>query len=165
MMFLSWRKAQRIGSLAPGKDAIVEGSAAASKGDIAAPGSGTRCVILESLGESFEIGPRGRGRRMWVPKSLDKRSAGFFVDDGTGKVWIPSDTEGVELIKGRQEVAVAGKKGYQRYLTSMICAGDTVRVAGSVDQPKKSEPADCLVIRPDKKGRVRVILRQQAKAD
>ncbi|MCP4677999.1 MAG: hypothetical protein GY854_21285 [Deltaproteobacteria bacterium] len=155
MMFLGFKKKTRVSELKAGVEAIVEGEVV-SRNVLTISGSGTRCVYYDKMNESFEVGARGRGRRMWVPKNLERRCAGFFIEDGESKVWVTNDTDGLEVAGGHQEGGVVGKKGRTRYTAQYIQGGDRVRIKGLVCEPKGADPADGLVLRPNRKGILKI---------
>lgn len=158
-MFLSLKKRTKIAELAEGEERVVEGIANARK-ELTVPGTKIKCVWYYLLSEAFEHGPRGRGRRMWVPKNLQVSSDGFFVEDDTGQVWIDAGAKGAEVSGGVEESGMIGKKGRQRYLARVIRAGDRIRVRGAVARPKGAEPGDNLVLRPDRKGKLEILFRR-----
>jgi hypothetical protein len=154
-MFSIFFKKTPISKLEEGKGALIEGEVVARE-ELSLSGSGTKCVYYDKMNESFEHGQRGRGRRMWVPTNMEKRSAGFFVKDESGRVWVVGDTDALDVQGGKRESGTIGKGNRKRYLAQMVQNGDKVRVKGLVSKPKGSEPADSLVIRPGAKGRLTV---------
>ncbi len=157
-MFFGFKKKTRTSELEAGAEAVVEGEVVA-RSELTISGSGTRCVYYDKMNESFEVGARGKGRKMWVPKNLERRCAGFFVDDGDGVVWVTSDTDGIEVVGGHQEGGTVGKKGRTRYTAQYIQGGDRVRIKGLVSRPKGADPADGLVLKPNKKGILKIKVR------
>ena len=160
-MFLSLRKRTPIAELAEGDERVVEGTVVAER-ELTLPNSKLKCVWYYQLSESLEVGARGRGRRMWVPKNLQVKSEGFYIEDETGRVWIDAGHEGAEVTGGVEEAGQIGKKGRQRWLARLIRAGEVVRARGLVAKPKGAEPGDVLVIRPGRKGRLEILFRRQA---
>ncbi|MCP4600928.1 MAG: hypothetical protein GY847_10435 [Proteobacteria bacterium] len=150
-MFRWFKSKTQVSDLLEGAEVAVEGRVV-SRNELTLSGSKTRCVYYDKLNESFEVGARGRGRKMWVPKNLERRCAGFFVDDGSGQVWVTSDTEGLRVDGGKQESGAIGKKGSQRYSAQIIQNGDLVRIKALVSQPRGADPAHGFVLRPTKKG-------------
>ena len=158
-MFLGLRRATKIADLAEGEERIVDGRVVGRR-ELTVPGTKLKCVWFYQLSESFEVGARGRGRKMWVPKNAQQKSEGFFVDDGTGQVWIAANEEGTEVSGGVEEAGMLGKKGKSRYIARMIRGGDTVRVRGLVCKAKGAEPGDSLVLRPGKKGKLEILFKK-----
>ncbi len=154
-MFSLFRKKTPTSELQVGAEVVVEGEVVAQN-ELSLSGTGTKCVYYEKLNESFEVGARGRGRKMWVPKNLERRCAGFYLDDGSGRVWVRNDTDGVEVVGGKQESGVVGKKGRTRFTAQLVQNGDRVRLQGAVDEPKGADPAGGLVIKPNKKGFLKI---------
>ncbi len=153
-MFSLFRKKSRICDLEVGAEVTVEGRVSVPE-PITVPGGGIRCACFFVLNEAWQHGARGRGRKMWVPVGAQVKCGGFFLDDGTGRVWIAA-CEGAELdlVGGAEQSGELGKKGKGRYLARLVGDGALVRVRGEVARPKASEPGDGLVIRPGGKRRV-----------
>lgn len=147
-MFSLFRRKTRISELAPGAEVTVEGRVSVPE-PIAVPGAGLRCACFFVLNEAWQQGARGRGRKMWVPTGAQNRCGGFFVDDGSGRVWIaPCEGAALDLAGGAEHAGALGKKGTGRYLARVVGEGATVRVRGEVSRPKASEPGEGLVLRP-----------------
>ncbi len=159
-MFLRLRRKTPITNIEIGVEAVVEGTVIA-RNELTLRGSETRCVYFDRLTESFEVGPRGRGRKMWVPKNMERKCSGFFVSDGKAQVWVTSNVDGLQVSGGKQEAGMIGKKGRQRYQAQFIQAGDTIRVRGLVTKPKGADPHDGFVLRADKKGRLGILVRSK----
>jgi len=158
-MFLSLKKRTPIADLAEGEERVIEGKVAAKR-DLTVPGTKLKCVWYYVLSESFEVGARGRGRRMWVPKNLQVKSDGFFIEDESGSVWVDAGCEGAEVSGGYEESGPIGKKGRQRYLARVIRVGDVVRVKGAASRSTGAEPGDTLVMRPGRKGKLEILYRR-----
>jgi hypothetical protein len=158
-MFLSWRKKTKISEIKEGQDAVVQGRVVAVR-EISATGSGTKCVYFSAMLELFTTGTRGRGRKMWIPQSAEERCSGFFVDDGSAKIWVTEQANALQVQGGAEETGSIGKKGNQRFFVRTIRSGDTVRIRGIASKPKGSEPAKTFVLRPGKKGRLEVLVRK-----
>jgi len=156
-----FRRRTRVADLEVGREQVVRGRVVAGK-EMSAPGSGTKCAFCETLLESFEVGARGRGRRMWLPKGMERRCDGFFVDDGSGRVWVRGDVGAIALRGGAQESGLMGKKGRQRYTGRLIRSGDVVEVRGVVSRPKGGEPGEALALAPGRKGRLDIWFRRAA---
>ena len=157
-MFLRFKKKTPISRLSEGVEAVVKGQVV-GENKLTLSGSQTRCVYYDKISESFEHGPRGRGRRMWVPKNMEMRCSGFFIEDASGRVWVDGNTEGFDVQGGIQESGTLGKGHRKRYMAQMIRSGDKVIIGGLVSKPKASEPADLLVLRPNAKGLLKIIVR------
>jgi hypothetical protein len=153
-MFSLFTRKTRVGDLQAGAEATVEGRVSVPE-PIAVPGAGLRCACFFVLNEAWQQGARGRGRKMWVPTGAQNKCGGFFLDDGTGRVWIAA-CEGAEfdLAGGEERSGELGKKGAGRYSARIVADGARVRVHGAVSRPKGAEPAAGLVIRPGGKRRV-----------
>jgi len=158
-MFLSLRKRTPIADLVEGEERVAEGVVVAER-ELNLPNTKLKCVWYYQLLESLEVGARGRGRKMWVPKNLQVNSNGFYLEDESGRVWIDAGNEGAEVTGGVEEAGPIGKKGRQRFLARMIRAGDVVRVKGLVAKPRGAEPGDVQVMRPGRKGRLEVLFRK-----
>ena len=158
-MFLKLKRRTDVGNLAQGDDRVVEGKVVAAR-EMTVPGTSTKCVFYFHLTEAWQHGPRGRGRKMWVPQNVRQKCEGFYLEDGTGRVWIAGDGETMDVQGGAEESGPIGKKGKGRYLARMIRVGDVVRVRGIVDNPRGAEPGDVLVMRPTKKGVLQIVFRQ-----
>jgi hypothetical protein len=156
-MFMSLRKRTRIDDLADGKLVVVEGRVVA-RSELNIMGSDEKGVYFDRMNESFEKGQRGAGRRMWVPKNMERKSAGFFIDDGSGSVWIADDVDATVVSGGKQIGGVVGKKGRARFSAQVIQEGNNVRVRGVVSRAKGAEPSDGLVIRANAKGRLEILV-------
>jgi hypothetical protein len=159
-MFLSLRKRTSIAELNEGDERVVEGVVVAER-ELTLPNTKLKCVWYYQLLEALEVGARGRGRRMWVPKNLQIKSEGFYVEDDSGRVWIDAGHEGAEVTGGVEEAGQIGKKGRQRYIARLIREGDVIRARGLVSKPKGAEPGDVLVIRPGRKGKLEILFRRQ----
>lgn len=157
-MFFFVRK-RPVDCLEEGKLAVVEGKVVV-KSEITVNGSGTHCVYYDRFEEAYETPARGRGRALWIPKAFERRCAGFFVEDPSGRVWIPEGGEGLEVSGGAQELGRLGAKGKRRYSAQLVRAGDSVRVKGLVSKPMSAEPTEGFVIRGDAKGRLFVKVRK-----
>lgn len=155
-MFLRFRRKTRVVDLEKGRDATVKGTIVAEK-ELKVPHEGTRCIFYDMLSESYGVGARGRGRPMWLPQKAERKCVGFFVDDGSGRVWVRADDESVNASGGTAAAGLVGKKGRQRYSVRMIKDGDLVRVRGRVSTPKGTDPRDTLVLAPGRKGRLDIL--------
>jgi len=159
-LLLRMKKRTRVSDAAEGDVVVLEGKVAEGKA-MTVPGTSVKCVAYWLLTEAWQHGARGRGRKMWVPSNQAMRTEGFYLDDGTGTIWVGGTEEALELIGGREEAGPMGKKGKARYFCRTIARGDTVRVQGTLDRPRGSEPGDSLVVRPGPKGILRVMLRKK----
>ncbi len=159
-MFLRFKKRTDVTKLTEGEEAVVEGVVEARR-EMTVPGTQTKCVLYYLLAEAWQYGPRGRGRKMWVPSNQQLKTEGFFVNDGTGVVWVASAQEGIDLRGGTEKTGPIGKKGKARYLCRIVEAGDTVRVRGMAQRPKGAEPAEGLVIRSLEKGGLQVMFKKK----
>lgn len=157
-MFLRFRRKTAVSALREGDEAVVEGTVVA-RDDLSLPMTDVRFVYFDKLNESFVHGQRGGGRRLWIPQSQERRTTGFFLDDGAGKVWIAADGESYSVSGAKEVSAVFGKQNRSRYVATVIRAGDRVRARGVVSRPKAAEPADGFVLRPDPKGRLEILVR------
>lgn len=162
-LLLKLKKRTDVSALEDGAQVVVEGRISAPR-EMTVPGTQIRCLAYWLLTEAWQHGARGRGRKMWVPSNQQLRTEGFYLDDGTGKVWICGleAENGLDLIGGVASSGPMGKKGKARYMCRTISTGDLVRVQGSVGHPKGSEPGETLVVRPGAKGLMKVMLRKRA---
>jgi hypothetical protein len=157
-MFLRFARKTKVGELREGGEVVVEGKVAVDR-TLTVPASATKCVYYDILNESFETGSRGRGRKMWVPKHAEQKITGFFVDDGTGRVWVAVDNSTADVRGGRTELGVIGKKGNARYIARIVQEGFVVRVKGLADKARAAEPGG-VVLRPCAKGKVIVLVKR-----
>jgi hypothetical protein len=118
-MFLSLRKRTPVAELVAGEERIVEGKVVCQR-ELTVPGTKIKCAWYYLLSEAWQHGPRGRGRKMWVPKNVQVSSEGFFLEDESGRVWVDAGADGAEVSGGTEESDVVGKKGRQRYLARVI---------------------------------------------
>ncbi|HUT76944.1 MAG TPA: hypothetical protein VM285_04620 [Polyangia bacterium] len=153
-MFSLFTKKRKVSDLQLDAEVTVEGRVAAPE-SVSVPGAGIRCACYFVLNEAWQHGTRGRGRKMWVPTGAHNKCGGFFLDDGTGRVWVAAcEGNELDLAGGTGQVGELGKKGTGRYLARIVADGARVRVRGVVSRPKASEPGEGLVIRPGGKRRV-----------
>ncbi|MDD5306377.1 MAG: hypothetical protein PHU25_03570 [Deltaproteobacteria bacterium] len=157
-MFLRFARKTMVRDLREGGELVVEGKVAVER-PLTLPGSATKCVYYDILNEAFETGARGRGRKMWVPKHAEQKITGFFVDDGTGRVWVAAETATADVRGGKTELGVIGKKGNARYVARLVQEGFVVRVKGLADKARAAEPGE-IVLRPGAKGRIIVLVKK-----
>jgi len=155
-MFLRFKKKTRISELVEGLDTVIEGRVVARK-ELKLPASGTRCVFYEMSTESYKVGSRGRGRPMWLPERFEVKCTGFFVDDPSGRVWVKGEVEKMSVSGPRKEAGQMGQR--RRYIARIIQQGDIVRIRGGVSKPEADERADVLMIGPDSKGSLEILVR------
>jgi hypothetical protein len=163
-MFLRFRKRTRIADLSEDRDAVIEGEVSGKK-ELALPHAGTPCVYFEIMTEAYRVAARGRGRPLWLPEGFDKKCSGFFIDDGTGRVWVRAEAEAIDVTGGTRVSDTVGRKGKRRYAACMIRSGDVIRLRGTVTRPKRDEPGDGLVIAPNARGRIEVLVRHRGAKD
>lgn len=162
-MFLRLARKTKVANLEVGKDSIIEGTVVASS-LLTLPGSGTQCVYYDVLNEVFRRGARGAGRKMWLARSVYQKLAGFFLKDDTGQVWVTADGPEVRTSKAAVESGLLGTKATARYSARLVRDGAMVRIRGRVDEPRRGEPKDGLVIRPGAKGWLDIFVRHVAPA-
>ncbi len=155
-MFLRFRRKTRISELHEGLDAVIEGRVVADK-ELALPGAGTRCVFYEMSTESYGVGARGRGRAMWLPEKFEAKCAEFHVEDQSGRVLVKGGAENLSVSGLRRVSGPLGKR--RRYFARIMQQGDIVRIRGTVSGPVPSGPADVLVIGPNSKGKLEILVR------
>lgn len=149
-----------MGEVVEGGTAIVEGRVVA-KSELAVPEGGQRCVWYDALVESFSSGSRG-GRLLWMPERAEARCAGFYLEDETGRLWVPEDARPFDVSGARRVAGPVGREGTKRYVAHYLQAGDTLRIQGRVDKPVgRKEPAGVLVLRPKDDGRLVVIVQRR----
>ncbi len=158
-MFLRFRRPTPAAEVAEGAAAIVEGQITA-KTELAVPEGGPRCVWYDALYEAFGSGSRG-GRLLWMPERAETKCAGFFVEDASGKVWVPEDAAPhLDVRGGRRAGGPVGKDGRKRYVAHYLQAGDTVRLHGQVGRATgRKEPPGVRVLRPFEGGKLVVLVR------
>ncbi len=161
-MFLSLRRKTKISDITKGNTVVVEGTVRASR-EMALPGEGTKCVYYEMLVETYRKGARGNGRPLWFPEKLDRKLSGFFVNDGSGEIFVEVPAEQVLLQGGFQTGGTLDKKGRRRFSARVIREGDMVRLRGSAKASTASVPGDVVVIESDKKGRLEIIAKPSPK--
>lgn len=163
-MFLRFRKRTDAASLQEGAVAVVEGTVEAEK-TLMSPGSNKPCVFYDVLVEGFGTGKGGRGRGLWNIERMEQKMLGFFVADGSGKVWISDEADILEVDGGRDEAGVAPNRPNVRYKCRTIAEGDVIRVRGVVSKARKYEPKGFLVIRPFEDRRIEMLVRKLAPAE
>ena len=126
------------------------------------PGTQIKCVYYYQHVDTWERGARGRGRKMWIPVNAAQKAEGFFLDDGTGRVWVAADDPRLAVTGGAEEMGPLGKKGKQRFIARLVRDGDVIRVLGIVDSPKAAEPGNLLVLRAGgKKDHLEILFRKR----
>ncbi len=162
-MFLRFRSRTKIEKVTKSSDVVIEGRVIA-KDTISVSGTSVRCVYYDKMKESYQRPMRGAGRKMWIPQGVEQRCAGFYIDDGTGRVWIPEKTDGLLVREGVTTRGLEGKKGIRRYVAQLLREGDIIRARGAVDTPRGSEPAVNFSLRAGKKGRLEILVRRRLSA-
>ncbi len=158
-MLILFRRRTPITRLSEGQVVVVEGKVEATT-ELSLPGSGARCVYYDIMIESFGQGARGAGRPMWLPMRTETKLAAFVLDDGGGKVMVSAKPENLRISGCRKQRGPYDKTGRQRYVASLLGAGETVRVRGLARAArKKGEHKGMLVIGPDLKGVIEIRVR------
>jgi len=161
-MFLWLKRKTKIEALREGDERIVEGRVV-PKREIGVPGTQLKCVYYYQHVDKWDRGARGKGRKMWIPVNAEQKAEGFFIDDGTGRVWVAADDPRIDVSGGAEEMGPLGKRGKQRFIARLIRNGDVIRVRGVVDGPKAAEPGNVLVLRAGgKKDRLEILFRKRA---
>lgn len=160
-MFLRFRPRTKIENLTEDSEPVIEGQVI-SKETITVSGTKIRCVYYDKLKESYQKPVRGAGRKMWIPQGVEQRCAGFYVDDGTGRVWVPEKTDGLLVREGITTRGAEGKKGTRRYVAQLLRHGDTVRVKGAAQAPRGAEPDVKFSLRAGKKGKLEILVRKRS---
>ena len=154
-MFLSFRKKTPISQIAKGSTVVVEGAVRAAR-EMTLPGNGTKCVYYEMLVEVYKKGARGNGRPLWFPEKLDRKLSGFFVNDGTGEVYVDVPADQILLQGGFTTGGPIDAKGKRRFSARVIREGDVVRLRGAAVEPTAAAPGGMTMIECDKKGRLEI---------
>jgi hypothetical protein len=152
-MFLSFRRKKKVSTLSTGETAVVEGKVRAVQ-QLSLPGPGTKCVYYELLVETYKKGERGGGRPLWFIERSERRCTGFFVNDGTGEVYVDCSAEKVTMNGGYELVGMLDNKGRKRFSSRIVREGDTVRLRGAVTESSEKISKGFLSIVPDRKGRL-----------
>jgi len=160
-MFGLFARVRKIADLKADSEVIVQGKLVADK-LTTVPGTDIRCAFFWMMTEIWDRITPGRGRKMWIPQESRQGTSGFYLDDGTGRVWISAEPLKTELRGGWSDGGPVGKKGTARYLARTLKEGDTVRATGTVTGAKSHEPGTVMVLRPGKKGWI--ILDQKKKS-
>ena len=164
-MFFRFKKSTQIAALTNetlDSVQIVEGKVVVPK-TLKIPGTDIECACYWMMTEAWKQPDRKKGRKMWMPQDSRQGCNGFFVEDGSGKVWVTDNADALELLGGWEHNGMLGKKGTQRYISRSVKPGDVVKIRGKVSKPKGAEPADCMVLRPDEDGIVTLLLKKKAK--
>jgi hypothetical protein len=161
-MFLWLKRKTSISALRDGDERIVEGRVV-PKREIGVPGTQLKCVFYSQHVDKWDRGARGKGRKMWIPVNAEEKGEGFFLDDGTGRVWVAADDPRIDVTGGAEEAGPLGKKGKHRFFARLIRGGDVIRVRGVASAPRAAEPGDVLVLRAGgKKDRLEILFRRRA---
>ncbi len=160
-MFMALKSPKKIGSLSKGSVHIVQGKVVAEK-EVVIPGTSISCAAYWMMTEAWKRPARGKGRKMWIPVDVKQSNPGFFVEDSTGRVWIEHNDDALDIRKGREEGGRLGKKETSRFIARTIKNGDIIKIKGTIDNSNNKEVKDILVIRPDKKGLISIILKKRA---
>jgi hypothetical protein len=162
-MFLWLQRSTKVEALREGEERVVEGRVV-PRHEIGVPGTQLKCVYYFQHVDKWDRGDRGRGRKAWYPVNAEEKAEGFFLDDGTGRVWVAADDPRRAVTGGAEESGPLGKKGKQRFIARLIRDGDVIRVRGVVNKPKAAEPGEVLVLRAGgKKDRLEILFRKRAK--
>jgi hypothetical protein len=157
------KRKTKVEKLKQGEERVVEGRVIARR-ELGVPGTQIKCVYYFQHVDKWDRGDRGRGRKAWYPVNAEEKAEGFFLDDGSGRVWVAADDPRIAVSGGAEEMGPLGKKGKQRFIARLIRNGDVVRARGIVDAPKAAEPGDVLVLRAGgKKDRLEILFRKREK--
>jgi len=156
MFSFLWKKT-RLADLIVTADATVEGRVV-SRRELNVPGTTHRCVWYECVVDAFTRGSRGAGRKMWIPEGIDSRGDDFIVEEAGGRVLVAPGDVRLEVSGGRTVAGPLDQKGTRRYVARILESGARVRVRGAVTAARGAEPGELLVIRPDARGRLRVVV-------
>jgi hypothetical protein len=161
-MFFRFQKPKKITTLTADSVQTTAGRVMAPS-TVNIPGTDIPCACYWQLTEAWKQPARKKGRKMWIPQSARQGCKGFYVEDDTGKIWVPDNGEVLDIRNGWQDAGLMGKKGTQRFVARSIRPGDVIKIRGRVSEAKGAEPADCLVFRPDDKGMVTILQTKKAK--
>ncbi len=155
MLFFRFRKTTAISGLAAGQAAIVEGRVVA-KTQLSMPHTREHGVFFAVTESSFRLADRG-GRKLWLVDAFEQEQVGFWVEDGTGRVWVPSQpraltVRGAPLLQGELSRS-------RRWSGQLIREGDRVRLHGVPQTPSGKEPKDCLALHAPSGGVMTVLVR------
>ncbi len=146
MFFFRFRRTNQVASLKPGDVAIIEG-VISPKTELSLPHTQDKCVFYSRTVEAFKISERA-GRKLWLAEHYERQASGFFVDDGTGRVYVPAQPSVTEFSGGHTVIGNIDRSGEKRFFANVIRGGDRIRIHGTLDTPSGKEPKDTLVLRP-----------------
>ena len=152
MLFFRFRKTSPISSLEPGTVVIIEGTVV-PKTELSLRGTGDKCVFYALTQESFRLSERG-GRKLWLVDQYEQQASGFYLDDGTGKLYIPIQPVVMDMRGGHVVTADIGGAGQKRIYARIVRGKDRLRLHGTIDKPYGKEPSDSLVLRPAPDGKI-----------
>ncbi|MBT9559222.1 MAG: hypothetical protein IV100_24525 [Myxococcales bacterium] len=128
-----------------GSSVIVSGTVSA-RTEVTFGPSGDKAIWYSATYESQGRGDRG-SRNLWMFDHLDRQQGGFFIDDGTGRIYVPVQPTQMDIRGGHHVYGEIGRTGKERYSTYLLRDGDSLRLHGVVDKPSGKEPRDTLVLR------------------
>ena len=160
-MFFRLKKANKISSLTAEAVQVTTGKVVAPA-TLNIPGTTISCVCYWQMTEVWKQSDRKKGRKMWMPQSARQGCKGFFVEDDSGKIWVPDNGDVLDIRNGWEEGGLMGKKGTQRFVARSIKPGDVIKIRGKVSKSRGAEPGDCMVFRPDEKGFVTILQTKKA---
>ncbi len=128
-----------------GHSVIVAGTVTA-RSEVTFTPSGDKAVWFSATYESQGRGDRG-SRNLWMFDHLDRQQSGFFIDDGTGRLYVPVQPTQLDIRGGHHLHGEIGRTGKDRYSAYLLREGDSLRLHGVVDKPSGKEPRDTLVLR------------------
>jgi hypothetical protein len=161
-MFFNFIPSKKISDVAAGSKAVIKGRVVIDK-EVALPGTHISCAAFWMLKEEWKRPLRGKGRKMWTPVDVTQGCPGFYIEDESGKIWVEHNDNALDLRTGRDEMGQLGKKETSRFTARVIKNGDVVKIRGTATAPKAREPEGSLVLRPDSKGSITIILKKKVK--
>lgn len=155
MLFFRLRATKAISGLTAGVPAIVEGRVVA-RTTLNFSHTHEKCVYFANTESSFRLADRG-GRKLWLVDSFEQEQSGFWVEDATGRVYVPIQPR-VLVVRGAA-LQQGDLSRERRWSAQLIREGDKVRIYGTPDAPSGKEPKETLALRPGPDGTVFVLVR------
>ncbi len=154
MLFFRFRRTTPVAKLTVGQPAIVEGKVVA-KTWVTLPYAEQKGVFYALTQSTFRLSERG-GRRLWLVESFDQQQSGFWVEDGTGRLYVPIQPRHFNVRGG---VMLQGDVSpTRRWSAQLIKEGDRIRVYGTPDKPSGKEPKENLALRPSPEQAIQVLI-------
>ena len=138
MIFARLRKKSPIGSLKEGGMATIKG-VLKSEGSLMIPPSGTRCAYYALMEERYGKGQLGRGRPLWFPSRMERKTGGLSVADETGTISLEASGEKISIASAHREEGLVKGNRKRRFFAEYLFAEDKVIVRGRVERSPSGE--------------------------